>query len=329
MNKKFESLDVFILLVIVLCISACGGNNQSNETRKGTPPLYTGISNPAPITANNAQALTTGAIIGANTVGSPISRISSSVSGETFESQEQSAINKNLLKFLFGFAKTVEIKSTKNIDEAISVAAIKNESILGDCGGEFSYKLNVNDISGSFTGNFVFNNFCTAGTTINGSYPVDGVYVLLTDEFETINEHITNLTINNIVQTGEVSTDFRGYPPLISILSDLYNRNSSTGKTYWVNDYTISILDVGTGLEINLSGRYYDPDFGYVDVSTTTPFFFDYTDEWPRSGVLLCSGLNSKAILTVLDASSYFVDADRNGDGIYEFNIGPFFWEDL
>jgi hypothetical protein len=80
---------------------------------------------------------------------------------------------------------------------------------------------------------------------------------------------------------------------------------------------------------ISLSGRYYDPDFGYVDVSTTIPFILDYDAEWPISGELLCSGAGSAAILTVIDATSYIVDADRNGDGVYEYNVGPFLWADL
>jgi hypothetical protein len=287
------------------------------------------------ITANNAQPLAAGALMGANTTGAAQAPSSASIS---IDNQQQAIINKTLFKFLSAFANTDADYRTRVIKAASSTTANiqpmaiikKTDSIIGDCGGgEFSYSLDVNDQTGSYTGTFVFNNFCSGGATRNGSYPVDGIYILLTDEFETLNENITNLTIDNFIQTGDVSTDFKGFPPLTVISSNLYNKNSSTGKTYWVNDYAFNVIDTGTGLEVSFNGRYYDPDFGYVDVSTTTPFIFDYFAEWPISGELLCVGVDSSVILTVIDDIVYRVDADRNGDGVYEFYAGQFLWSDL
>lgn len=261
---RLEQLRMLMLLVVVSCMLGCGGNSQSNDSKDpvATPQTdYTGISAPAAITSINAQALSAGALIGANAVGATRAPSSSSNSSGYIVDQQQGHINNNIFKLLAAFEKTGENYRTKAVKAAISTTdiavpmaiIIKNSTILGDCGGEFTYTLNVAEDE-SFAGKFIFLNYCESGITRNGTYPVDGVYNLLTDEFEILNENITNLTIDAFTQTGDVSKDFTGAPPLTIISSDLFNKNNSTGKTYWVNDYLFNIIDIGTGLEINLNG---------------------------------------------------------------------------
>lgn len=81
--------------------------------------------------------------------------------------------------------------------------------------------------------------------------------------------------------------------PTLSLAMDLLLRNNAEGKTYWFNDYTVGILldildydtDKGPsygddiikrGTPISVSGRFYHPDYGYVDLTTgATPFFMN------------------------------------------------------
>jgi hypothetical protein len=46
-----------------------------------------------------------------------------------------------------------------------------------------------------------------------------------------------------------------------------------TGHTYWINDYTEDLSKVNFGTEIKISGRYYDSDYGYVDLTTPVTIF--------------------------------------------------------
>jgi hypothetical protein len=150
---------------------------------------------------------------------------------------------------------------------------------------------------------------------------------------------LTNLSSGDyMILTGDISVDYKGFPPKIFISADFLTKILSTEKTYWVNDYKLNILDNDTDFEVKLAGRYYDPDYGYVDVSTpkTDPLIYDLHAEWPRSGEVICRGekpaenkKRSSAILTAIDDTSYTVDADRDGDGVYELNLGPFLWSDL
>lgn len=184
-------LRVLMLLVVVSCISGCGGDSQSNETRKGPPPPpppppppYTGITDQAAITANNAQPLTTGALNVTDTTIAVQATISAAV---------QAAISPIVV--------SLPISNTT-----------KSGSIVGDCGGEVSYTLTINGQTGSFSGNFSFESYCKGGVTLNGPCPVDGLYALLKDEFETLNMTLTNLASGDYTQTGDISIDYRDSP---------------------------------------------------------------------------------------------------------------------
>ena len=90
--------------------------------------------------------------------------------------------------------------------------------------------------------------------------------------------------------------------------------DSSTGKTYWVKDYTYTMSTTGT---LTLSGTYYDPVHGFVTISTATPLAVTSAGAWPTAGVLLFSGANgSKARLT-FNPTGYVVEVDLSGGGSF------------
>jgi hypothetical protein len=53
---------------------------------------------------------------------------------------------------------------------------------------------------------------------------------------------------------------------------------SVSEKVYWIENLEMS-LNTGTdSIELEMSGRYYDPDFGYITISTVEPFVISYSD---------------------------------------------------
>ena len=88
--------------------------------------------------------------------------------------------------------------------------------------------------------------------------------------------------------------------------------DSSTGKTYWVKDYTYTL----TGSSLTISGTYYDPDYGYVTVTTVTPLQVASTDAWPTAGVLLFTGANGSRARLTFTSTGYTVEVDT-GSGFY------------
>ena len=71
--------------------------------------------------------------------------------------------------------------------------------------------------------------------------------------------------------------------------------------------------------------------YGYVVVSTTTSFRINEGDSYPSQGVLVVTGANSRAArLTCVDASTFVVDADLDGDGQFDdWTSGEQTWQDI
>jgi hypothetical protein len=121
-------------------------------------------------------------------------------------------------------------------------------------------------------------------------------------------------------------------------------KDNSTGKVYKVENYMMEIT-LGPDLDFDgdpdyvdveiSSGKYYDPDYGYVDVLTLAPFRINDGDEYPSSGILLVTGEigiggnNTEAQLEALDADTCQITADTDGDLVYDYDSGVINWTDL
>ena len=88
-------------------------------------------------------------------------------------------------------------------------------------------------------------------------------------------------------------------------------------------------------LEFEVSGYYYDPDYGYVVISTSIPFVIYVGDYGPSVGVLVITGNtgiaggSTKARFLALSSMTYQVEADTNGDGTYDWNSGILYWAEV
>lgn len=79
---------------------------------------------------------------------------------------------------------------------------------------------------------------------------------------------------------------------------------------------------------------FYDPQDGYVSVSIIeNPIVYDY-DRVPTSGVILAEGENGVSggptmdRLTCYPSGLFNVQADTNGDGIYDWDSWDLPWDD-
>jgi hypothetical protein len=208
--------------------------------------------------------------------------------------------------------------------------AIVTESGTVDDGlvGSFSYTLSVNDQSGDFTGSFTFSNYHGSGsTTVSGPVNVSGTYNIGAGVIDHIYFSMPSLLITDGVSsvTASGSVDLlNGNPSTATV--NLYLANNLTGKTAWIDHYTQNVTEGAGYVDVTESGKIYLHDYGYVVVSTATPFRYMVGSATPSSGVLVITGSsNGRVRLTALDAASYSVDVDANGDGAYEVSI-PHTW---
>lgn len=100
-----------------------------------------------------------------------------------------------------------------------------------------------------------------------------------------------------------------------------------THKTLWLSNVTLVEI-IGTGsIDATLSGRIYLHDYGYVDMTTVTPFHYLAGNSYPSGGQFVVAGKDNKKVqLTVVDPTRYQLDVDTNGDGAWEVTAVVMYW---
>ncbi len=81
-----------------------------------------------------------------------------------------------------------------------------------------------------------------------------------------------------------------------------------------------------------MSGTFYNPDYGFVRLNTepNSPLEIANADEHPRAGAIIIKGKNNSAVkLTAIDNTYCRVEADTDGDGIYDMIVDSIPWSDL
>ena len=127
---------------------------------------------------------------------------------------------------------------------------------------------------------------------------------------------------------GKISMDFSASPIICTM--DGYFKDETAGKVYWAKGYSLNIFEYPGRIEVEIFGTFYHPDYGYVTVSTPDPFIVYDGDGWPNSGTLLMVGANNtKAKLTAIDETRCRIEADTDGDGVYDWDSGSLYWSDF
>jgi hypothetical protein len=323
-NLRYLCLVGVIALGLMTIVGTGGGGGGGGGASSGI--TYTGIETQATITDGNAEDFLTGAY--------ESGRIGTAFDINAIQTGESAHIGyPRMLKVsrvLEGSLRKVDFASRSD-GTFIGAIKTKSETVLGNCGGNFSYEISFDDQTGDFNGSFKFNDYCDDGVTITGGVSFYGQvdvnspdYDLLTFTFS-FNSLSFTFGSDSFTLNGNISWDVTGSSATITITMLL--RDNSTGKVYWVQNYTLTLTEGVGYVDIEVSGRYYDPDYGYVDITTPTPLRIYDNDDYPSSGVLVVEGEDgtaggpTRARLTAVSSTTYQVTADTNGDGSYDW--GP------
>ena len=318
--KEVQMMRLRLLAVPLLAFSliACGGGGGGGSS---TSSPYSGITTAAVITPTNANNIVRSSYQGGDTSTLLVGPLSASTS----ETQNVSAASPPKVLSIMQVLKEISGKACGQRFTSGSVAprAVVSESgtINDGYGGSVSYSLSVDDQTGAFTGSFTANNYHgDGGGTISGTMNVSGTYNIPSDVFDNINFTLTAVTVtdasSSVTVTGSVHL-LNGNPATGTVT--LYLTNNVTGITDWIDNFTINVTEGVGYAEATLSGKIYLHDYGFVVISTSTPFHFLAGNTYPSSGTMIVTGAsNGRAKLTVLNSTSYTVDVDANGDGTYE-----------
>ena len=326
--KTNKYIRLLISAIGILGLVACGGGGGGGgiappEPNPGLP--YTGVTSPAIIDSNNAVELASGAFIGGET-GSNFGIISS-------VRADQSKIVRELKLYQVAqiFSEPIyKIDINSHRGDSLAVQT-KQDTIPGDCGGSASYTVKVDDVTGAFTGSMTFNGYCSENTTISGTTGFSGQVDINTGDFLNFNLAINMVSLNSGNQSyiidGDISVDISGPSSTASLEMKM---KDNSGEVFWVNNYVLNISEDVDYVDIEALGRFYNPTYGYVDLSTITPLRTYNIYEWPSSGELqTVGGEGTKARLIAIDENTCRIIADTNGDGNDDYDSGQISWNDL
>jgi hypothetical protein len=328
MTNKFFTLIALTAIAISIIFGGCGGGGGGGDGGVGGGDVtYSGVTSQALIDENNAQEMSAGAFEAAN---SGMATIQLPASIQQQPGDYEIVPGFQALKLPMALKNAVLSTEVTNLSGRFFTSAVKTESgtIEGDCGGQATYIFETNDVVGTFNGSMTFLSYCDEGVTISGQTNVYGTFDTATDEPLTITITFDNLESDYITLDGEISMDLTTIPYIVTM--NYYGTDNASDKVYWIRDYTLTITEVNDNTEVELTGRFYDPDYGYVVLTTTVLFVIYEDDDFPYQGSLVLSGANgTKAELNAIDYLNCECKSDSDGDGVYDWESGAMLWTDL
>jgi hypothetical protein len=332
--KKFRfvfALGAVVFFSLTILLTGCGGGGD--EQSSGVIN-YSGSTTEAAVTSINATEITKAAYQGGEFA-------SAMIIGAVIVADD-TGVGYSLPLRLPKVLKNVLGKIDFSSEQIAAGADVRlSDSFPGSCGGTASYTITGYNLTGNFSGSLKLDNYCEENNILSGGASFSGRLNRDTSDFVTITISFNAITYTKGSTTftlkGQVDVDYSVNPYTISY--DIVAKDNVSKKTFWWNTYKIEITD-GTdddGISYEdflLSGKFYHPDYGYVTVSTLTPFRFNSDSATPSTGVLLVTGKtgtaggsNTSAELIVLSTATYHIIADADGNASYEWDSDILYWQ--
>ena len=327
----------FIILIIILVLSipyTYGGcvlvftsgdiERERDPEDSDTSTDFAGRTSQAVIDSTNATDLSGGALAGG------ITRFEAARAGFNQDSMATQIGPFRPLRLPLVLQDSLQKVETASKVVSLFKPAVETRSgtLQSDCGGRLSYSIDFIVESGIFNGSFSFENYCDHGITISGETDIDGTYEIDSGDISTAHFSFGNLADGSITLDGEISIDFLHQP--ITATFSAHSKGIESGRIYWIKDYSMNITEFAGYIEIEIFGRFYHPDHGFVNLTTTEPFIVHNEDDWPTSGLFVIQGeKNTKAELSALDQLTCSVAIDTDGDGVFDWDSGILNWTDM
>jgi len=294
-----------IVVTATILMIACGGGDGG-----AVGPVYNGLLTQAVVDKPNSKDFSNTAYTGSGASGA--------FAGVDTDNPNQSASLKGFAKSFRAFTKGFDV--SKGITGAPTAAVENiNDTIPGECGGEFSFNINYDSETGSFNGSLTFSDYNDCDGTTNGNVTYSG----------TINGGDVSsfeMTFNSLSFQGETESITMNGTGVFSQVSSTTDqivlnvdyRDNNSNLTYRTENLVIKTTDYFTYSSETITGKVYHPDYGYVNVVTEAPVIVNYVDDFPSSGILVLSGQASEAIITFTSDNTYTIEVDEGGDGTIE-----------
>ena len=322
---------------LLALISGCGSGGESGMSGL----TYTGSTSPATLTSGNSATLVGGAYTGGNS-GIIIGGITAGLTNYDFGASRRPR-SLVLSNALLTFVHLTSVDDTLARPEiAATVNNIPGSTLHGNCGGTAIINGSYDDGNKALSLTANLSNYCQGGTTLNGTVGASGQAVA--DTQNNINISSISLTLAQLTVSygGDTFTadgsmtiaPQSGYTYIADnnvLRINMLFKDNATAKVFKLEHFTIAAsLTTGASsyADMTITGRYYAPDEGYIDLSTPVAIRVMAGDDWPSRGSLRGSGNNSSATLTALDNNAYRLDMDSDNDGTSDYTENGL-WGDL
>jgi hypothetical protein len=311
---------------LLALIGGCGSGGGSSGLS------YTGSTSPATLSSSNSATLVGSAYTGGNS-GIIIGGITTGLTNYDFGASRRPrilVISDALLKFAH---LTIVDDTLARPEIAATANNIPHSTLHGNCGGTATVNGSYDDGNKTLSLTANLSSYCQDRTTLNGTVGASGQAVV--DAQNNINISSISITLSRLTAAyggdsftadGSMSISPQaGYTYIAnnSVLSiDMLIKDNATAKIFKLENFTISeSLTTGTSsyVDMTITGRYYAPDEGYIDLTTPTTIRIMGEDDWPSSGSLRGIGHNSSATLTALDNNAYRLDVDTENNGTADY----------
>lgn len=325
---------IFSLLILLVCgCSGGGGFSAGSAAQNGRvidpASSFTGTSNAALVTSDNAGDLALGGFYGARTGGVIGTFGSSSIAKSTVPGAGIPAreLVQNLKLAARRLAIPKKAEELRQSQAAGGGGKVLERSVIsqvaGDNGGVASYSLEINDTTGSFNGSVNFQSYTSGSATFYGICDMQGSFDASRQEVAQLTLSFKSLSMrqsSEYVLTGNISWTFAYSSSSETMDMNMVLKDVANSKAYWFKNYKVVTIYGSSSLTQSLTGRYYDHDFGYVDLSTDRVMVADYGASWPREGTLNSSA-SGRWVKLIFLATTYRVQADTNRDGVADWQV--------
>ncbi|MEJ2700264.1 MAG: hypothetical protein P8Z70_11480, partial [Desulfuromonadales bacterium] len=256
------------LLFSLLALAACGGGGGGSNDGGGVPSAYTGVTTQATLTSDNAQDI----VVGAWTGGMTGSDLGSVVTLQANEPPSAPSLPGQLR--LAETLKAPVLQVTSGTALGVKPAYSDSNTIYGDT-GYATYSVNVNESTGAFSGSFTFNNYSSQGTVISGSMSFSGKLDLSTGNMSQFTLACSSLTVGegtlSATVVGKIRYTISADATRETETIDLVMIDNNTQKSFWMHNFALVITHGSDSDQVTISGSYYDPDHGFVEIRTSSP----------------------------------------------------------
>jgi len=300
MNSWMKRGLGLMLVLGVTALAACGGGGGGN----GGGLSYTGSQSPAAVSAANAEAISLGAYEGAE-LGASTDFVS--------DIQPAAATLQVAVDLIEGGAGQGRLFKPGSAQ----IGAMQSRMMSGPCGGQATLTGDAGQ-DGTFSGSLSFQDFCSENMMLRGSMSFSGIIDSGTQAME-FSMNFDSLAMSTegrqVVLDGSTLWSIAGSGDA-SVTMNMMLFDELEQKTCKTEDMVVTLSGGAGYVDSTLSGRYYDPDHGYVDIATELAVRTELLAAAPSQGILRFTGAGGSAARLSFHADgSYGVEVDPAGTG--------------